>query len=241
MFAVVDVDRLTEQWLTRVQALKVLTEERALLGSVVRGWLEALEKPDDATDVAERVALYGRSLGTDGQPASAAVLQGVLLRDILAASPDIDPEIVTRSTELIRILADAHALGSLEREKLRARRARQSAAPVLCIAGVGVIGFIADTADADLVDGVVARVLRECAGRGERQAIIDIGGARREDQLIHRTIAGFTTSSDAERYHLVVTGLASLSRTRMALEELKANFERLTLAETLDEFLAQTE
>ncbi len=238
MFFDVDVDALTEQWLGRVQALKVLTEDRTLLGSVVRGWLEALQKPDDATDLSERVALYGRSLGTDGQPASAAVLQGVLLRDILAAA-DAGEDIVTRTTGLIRILADAHALGSLEREKLRARRARQSAAPVLCIAGVGVIGFVADTADADLVDGVVARVLRECAGRGERQAIIDIGGARREDQLIHRTIAGFTTSGDADRYHLVVTGLGPVSRTRIALEGLNANFERLTLAETLDGFLAQ--
>ena len=140
--------------------------------------------------------------------------------------------------ELVRILADAHALGALEREKARARRARQAAAPVLCLPKRAVVGFVADTADADLLDGVMARVLRECAGRGVKEAVLDVAGSRREDELLHRTIAGFAASPESKRVVLVVTGLASVARCRAQLEDLGADLSEVKLFDALDRYLS---
>lgn len=230
------------QWIEALSEARVLTESKAALESQLGPWLVALEAAGSGDEGARSellrlVALYGRALGAEGRPASAAVMQVTLLDRLYRAQGPISPALAATLDEMLRVIADAHDLGASQRLRQRQLRGLKEWSPVLRWADRAVIGFLVGGMEAELVDAIFGRVLRECAGTGVEHAVIDVFGAPPDDELLHHTVRGFAEAKDLERYHLTITGLRNPEATRRALDALGVDRRRVTLLDDLQRYL----
>ena len=236
-----DAVRLARIWAERVAAARASPDSVEVLETLAAGWLAPLlADPSGEDDEAFRqVAFHARNLGASGLLASQSVLQAVFLRDILSETLGPNAPLTRRAEHLIRLAADAHATGASQRQSALARRARIEAAPIIHLPGIAIVGFAAATDDPDLMDSLVGRLLRECAGHGETHAVVDVRGAPTEDPLLHRTLAGFSHRDPGTRYTLVVTGLAEPEVTRAAVADLGARLASLGFAASVETWLTE--
>ena len=116
--------RLHEAWLARLEEAHVTMGTREAVGHELGRWLDFLGPAADgdesiAHELYKLVAFHARNLGAEGRPASAALMQVLLLEDAVnEAVPE--PKLLARVLrEVTRVVADAHSLGSSERAKNR--------------------------------------------------------------------------------------------------------------------------
>ena len=233
------------EWMTALTAARVLTDTREAMEAQLGPWLSALEAAGAGDDAAKGellrlVALYGRALGAEGKPASAAVLQVALLDRAFRGRGPISDHLSATLDEMLRVIADAHDLGATQRLRQRNLRALRESSPVFRWADRAVIGFLIGGMEAELVDAMFGRVLRECAGAGVDHAVIDVFGAPPDDQLFHHTIRGFADAKELDRYHLTITGLRDPEATRRALDQLGVDRRRVTLLPDLQRYLSDS-
>ncbi|MCK6547527.1 hypothetical protein L6R52_16885 [Myxococcota bacterium] len=224
-------DRIRGEWIHRLESAHVLMGPREAIAHELGRWLEHLGPAASGDESAARelhklVAFHARALGAEGRPASAALTQVLLLEDAIdavAASPALRP--VFR--ELLRIVADAHALGASERAKNRHQLEIRDFSPVVRLGETALLGFLLGSMESDLIDAMLGRLLRETVRTGATHVVLDAFGAARDNDTFHHTIAAFQRHEIGGRVHLTITGLRDPDATRDALAALGCNMDRL--------------
>ncbi len=202
------------------------------------GWLQLIATLDNADrdELLRQVALHARNLGTEGRPASAAIMQVYLLEEALRhAECEMQP-LRPCLVELLRVVADAHALGASCRQDRRFKD-RLGASPIITLPNQAVLGFLVGSMQAELIDTVLGRLLRAAAGCDEAKTILDVSGAPKDDETFHRSLHGFATAPDFAGMTLIVCGLEDPETTRAALTKLKTPSGRLFVVNCLEDAL----
>jgi hypothetical protein len=187
----------------------------------LEGWIELLYAARDGdagaeTDLYRLIAMHGRRLGQEGRPASAAILQPLLLEDTLEAELGVDHPFRSHVRELVKIVADAHALGQGERTENAHDKMLRTSSPVLRLGQRAVVGWLIGPLRPDTIDAVVGRLFAECAGAGAPMAILDLSTAGPPTDVFFRTVAGYSKSDVAKKYRLVITGVDETAREQIA-------------------------
>ncbi|MEQ8276759.1 MAG: hypothetical protein RMA76_26805 [Deltaproteobacteria bacterium] len=229
VFGLATDDLTLTAWLERLAAARVTMAGAEAVASEFAGWLELLERATEGDSSAEGdlyrlCAMHGRRLGQEGRPASAAILQPLLLADVLGP----DHRFAGRVRELVKIIADAHALGTTERLETRQNKMLRTSTPVLRVPGA-VVGWIVGPMLADTIDAIAGRLFAECAAAGASKAILDLSTAQAPNDVFFRTIAGYTKSDIAPKYRLVLTGVEDIDATRAAIAALGADVSRFEI------------
>jgi hypothetical protein len=215
----------------------------AHLASELEGWLvlfaAALEGDRSAHgDLRRLVAMAARRWCSQGRPASTSVSRLLALEDALFAVLGPDHGLDGPARELVRIAADAHALGQSERERALAERGLIEATPVLSFGESLVAGFLLCSMAPDNLDALMGRLMRMAVGSGASTVLIDVAGAPPDDDRFHRTIAGFLESEVAHGRTLVISGLRDPEATLAALRAQQAPLARLEVAESASAVIA---
>jgi hypothetical protein len=232
------MDAVLDLWIRRLEEHRVHMAPIPALRSQLSGWLQLIATLDqtDKDDLLRQVALHARNLGTEGRPASAAIMQVHLLEEALRhAECELSP-LRPYLTEMLRVVADAHALGASSRQA-RNFRDRLGQAPIVTLPGQAVLGFLVGGMQAELIDTVLGRLLRAGAGCDEAKTILDVSAAPRDDETFHRSLFGFASAPEFEGMTLVVCGLEDPEVTKIALQRLKTPEGRLFVVNGLDEAL----
>lgn len=234
---------LLDAWLSQLARDKLLMADREALRAELGAWLELLERgaAGDAGAHAELlrfVALHCKGLGYDGRPASAVVMQVTGLEDALVArGTPPDSKLRSIAREMIRVAADAQALGQSERLQERAQNELKHRSPVFRLP-TAVVGCLVGGMRAELMDSLLGRVLRECTRHGLDQVILDLSSADEPDDRFFRTIQGLFTSPDVPPVSVTLTGLRDLDSARAALQKLGVDTRRLRLSGELGEVVS---
>jgi hypothetical protein len=245
-----DFDKMKRQiadaWLDRVESAHVMMGPREATKNELSRWLDYLgpaadEDASSSHELYKLVAFHARSLGADGRPASAALMQVLLLEDVIGESMKAgDKPLSLVLREMIRVVADAHALGSSERAKNRHNLEIRDFSPVIRVGEKTIMGFLLGNMDADLIDAMMGRLLRETVRTGADVVVLDTFGAARDNELFHRTVQAFLRSEVGCRVTLVLTGLRDVEATRNALKDLGCNMDRLRFESDINTAIAQT-
>lgn len=224
--------RLHAEWLSRLEAAHVLMGAREGVGIELNRWLSQLGPSADgdlsaAHELYKLVAFHARGLGAEGRPASAALTQALLLEDSLRSLVEITPPLRDVLREILRVVADAHALGHSERAKNRHHLEIRDFSPVIRVGERTIMGFLLGAMESDLVDAMIGRLLREAARTDADRVVLDTFGAARDNDTFHRTLQAFMRSEIGCRVNLVLTGLRDAEATRAALQALGCNMERI--------------
>lgn len=233
------LDPVLAAWLGHLEANQVQMAPLAGLKSELSGWLKLLATDDlaDRDTLMRQVAFHARNLGAEGRPASAAVMQALLLEDGLRAA-GVDPSPwAPRIREMVRVVADAHALGASVRLQ-RSFHERLVRAPLVRIPGRAMVAFLVGGMQAELIDSVLGRLLRAGAGSDEPLTILDVSGAPDDDQTFHRSLHGFATRPDFRGLTLQVCGLRDPEATQRALDQLSTPKDRVVLHARLEDVWA---
>jgi hypothetical protein len=167
-------------------------------------------------------------------------MQLVLLEDVLS---ELTPEAPTRgiTREMLRVAADAHALGTREQQEARYHRQIRDFTPLVHLeGGRTVLAFLLGPMTPDLIDAALGRLLRECARNEATTAVIDMFGAEADDDRFHRTIRALLEEPPGRKLTLVLTGLRDAETTRAALSNLGADVARVRFEVSLNEYLARS-
>jgi hypothetical protein len=217
--------KLIEAWLDRLEGAHVLMGNRDAAMSELMRWLDYLGPTADgdqstAHELHKLVAFHARNLGAEGRPASAALMQILLLEDALeavgqrgseatedrgsarsreppkAAPLEAEDRTVLAPTlrELLRVVADAHALGASERARNRHHLEIRDFSPVVRLGEKSIMGFLLGNMDGDLIDAMMGRLLRETVRSGADVVVLDTFGAARDNDTFHRTVQAFQRS-----------------------------------------------
>ena len=188
------------------------------------GWSEA--------ELYRIVALHTRNLGADGHPASAALMQALLLQETLMSSAANKAPMDRVIREILRVVADAHALGHSQRIRKKHRNQLRDGSPVFSHHGT-TTGCLIGQIDAELLDQVCTRIIREAQCSQATRVVIDVSGATIDPELFRRTLGDFSQVEGIEQAKIIVSGASTtLART---LGELKN--EGLSFTERLSEAL----
>lgn len=231
-----------ESWVSQLAQEKLLMAEREALTAELGSWLQLLEAgaagdPGATSELLRLVALHCKTLGYDGRPASAVVMQIARLEDaFLAQGPTPTPAVLRSIREMVRVAADAQALGQSERLKERAIDELKHRSPVFHLPHA-VLGCLMGAMRAELMDALLGRMLRECTRHGLDQLILDISCADDPDDRFFRTIHGLFTSPDVPPVSLTITGARDVGAMRAALHKLGVDTPRLRYAAELGEVL----
>lgn len=220
-------------WLERLRAAGVTMAQAEAAASEFGGWLELLDRAVDGDASAEGdlyrlSAMHGRRLGQEGRPASAAILQPLLLADTLDTELGTGHRFAGHVRELVKIVADAHALGHTERLENKQNKLLRTSTPILRTAN-GVVGWIVGPMLADTIDAIVGRLFAECAAAGAERAVLDLSTAQPPNDVFFRTVAGYTKSDIAPKYRLVLTGVEDPDAMRAAIAKLGADTTRFDI------------
>lgn len=230
---------LLDAWLTKLEAAHVLMGAREAAEAELGRWLSYLSQAASGDDSAERelfklVAFHARGLGAEGRPASAALMQAVLLQDVVIGiygakpgSPAPPSGLLAVLRELLRVVVDAHALGSSERTKLRHHLEIRDFSPVIRLGSKTIVGFLLGAMERDLIDAMIGRLLREAARTHADEVVLDVFGAARDNETFQRTIQAFLRSEVGCRIRLTLSGLRDAEGTKRALAALGCNMERV--------------
>lgn len=237
--------RIRMEWLSRLEAGHVLMGAREAVAAELDRWLGQLGAaiegdPAAAHELYKLVAFHARALGAEGRPASAALMQALLLEDTLASIPALDASGRTILREIQRVVADAHALGHSERSRNRHHLEIRDFSPVIRVGEKTIMGFLLGAMDSDLIDAMVGRLLREAARHEADVVVLDTFGAARDNDTFHRTIQAFMRSEIGCRIKLVLTGLRDAQATKQALAALGCNMDRIRFEADINAAIAQT-
>lgn len=238
----IPIPQVLESWVSLLAREKLLMAEREGLRAEFGSWLELLDAGaagdvGASAELLRLVALHTKGLGYDGRPSSAVVMQVARLQDALLAQETApDPAILRLVGEMVRVAADAQALGQSDRLQERALNELKHRSPVFRLPHA-VLGCLVGAMRAELMDALLGRMLRECTRHGLDQLILDVSSADDLDDRFYRTIQGLFTSPDVPPVSLTLTGLRDLDGARAALAELGVDTRRLRLASELGEVL----
>ena len=196
-----------ERWLDVLGDAGALIGGRAATKARLEGWvpwLEAAAAGDQSAqaELLRIVALDARNLAQEGRAASSAIAQPLLLERAWPTSSDAR----RLSHLLVRVAADAHALGAAGVRDAAHRRLLARRTPIIPI-GTGWLGFMVGAIDPDVLDGVLGRLLQVAAGSGAAEVALDLSGAEPPDALLARTLLGFVTVDTGPVRRLTVTGV----------------------------------
>lgn len=237
------IQSVLEGWVSVLAKEKLLMAEREGVTAEFGHWLQLLYAGagGDAGATSELfrlVALHCKALGHEGRPASAVVMQIATLRELLLhESPAPAPALLRLVQEMVRVAADAQALGQSERLEERGIDLLKHRSPVFSLEKV-VVGCLVGPMQAELLDSLFARVLRECVRHGIDQIVVDIAAADEADDRFFRTIHGLLTSPDVPPVSVIISGVRDLDAAAMALRALGVDTPRLRLVTSLREVLA---
>ena len=226
---------LLDRWLDELSTAEALIGDRNATAARLEGWIPLLEAAvagDEAAlaELLRIVALDARNLAQEGRPASTVIAQPLLLS---GAWPE--PAALTLSQLLVRVTADAHALGCAEAKESRQRALLARHLPVLPV-GRGWLGFLVGPLGSDVIDGVFGRLLTAAAGTASSEIAVDIAGAEAPGglgALFLRTLEGFATADTGPVERLVVTGAPAGAMTE-ALADRRVSPERVTVGRLND-------
>lgn len=221
--------KIHADWLARLEGAHVLMGAREGIAAELGRWLDPLlaagaGDQSAAHELYKLVAFHARGLGGEGRPASAALMQVLLLQDAVGPA---EPPLAEVLRELLRIVVDAHALGASERSRNRHHLEIRDFSPVVRLGEHTVIGFLLGAMDSDLIDAMIGRLLRETARSGARHVVLDAFGAARDNDTFHRTIQAFLRSEVGSGVHFTLCGLRDTESTREALEQVGCRMDRL--------------
>jgi hypothetical protein len=237
--------QLADAWLERLEREHVLMGQREATRSALERWLDYLgptAEGDQSTahELYKLVAFHARNLGAEGRPASAALMQIILLEDALKETlPDPPSAITGVVREMMRVVADAHALGSGERARSRHHLEIRDFSPVIRLQDKTILGFLLGAMESDLIDAMMGRLLRETARSGADVVVLDTFGAARDNELFHRTVHAFQRSEVGCRVTLVLTGLRDTEATKAALRATGCNMERIRFEPDVNSAIVQ--
>ncbi len=237
---------LAAAWLDRLESAHVLMGSREPARNELSRWLDYLgpaAEGDQSTahELYKLVAFHARNLGAEGRPASAALMQIILLEEALQEALKEVPRSITQITrEMMRVVADAHALGSSERSKNRHHLEIRDFSPVIRLGEKTIMGFLLGSMESDLIDAMMGRLLRETARTSADVVVLDTFGAARDNELFHRTVQAFTRSEVGCRVTLVLTGLRDPEATKTALKAMGCNMERIRFEPDANTAIGQT-
>lgn len=233
---------MLDAWVRRMAAAKVLMGEKEGIEAELSGWLELLDRAVAGeawaeTELSRLVALHARNLGAEGRPASAVLMQIILLDETLqeVGRADQTRELIQH---LLRLVADAHEAGVTQRLTAKHRKRLSAMAPVIRLGDRAVVGFLLGPMQPELLDALVGRVLREAVRSGAKVAVIDCLGADRDDEIFHRTIAAMQKQPPGDRLRLILTGLRDPDRSRQELERFGVDLERVQVEEDINAVVA---
>ena len=203
---------LLERWLDELDAAGALIGNRQATAARLEGWvpwLEAAARGDEAAqaELLRIVAFDARNLAQEGRPVSTVLWQPLLLEE---AWPGERAEGARLSRLLVRVAADAHALGTAAMMDARQRALLARRSPVIPI-GARWLGFMLGPMAEEVIDGVIGRLLQAAAGSGSTDVALDICGAEPPNALFVRTLEGFATADTGPVSRLTVTGAPSES------------------------------
>lgn len=246
-------DTLHDLWLARLEEAHVMMGRREAVAHEFRRWLEFIGPAADgdessAHELYKLVAFHARNLGAEGRPASAALMQALLLEDAVrttvaagaAPAGAAWPALQQVLREVMRVVADAHALGSSERTRNRHHLEIRDFSPVIRLGPRTVIGFLLGAMEGDLIDAMMGRLLRETVRTGAEVVVLDAFGAARDNDTFHRTVQAFTRSEVGCRVTLVLTGLRDVEATRAALAAIGCSMERVRFEPDVNTAIARS-
>lgn len=217
------------RWIDALESNHVLMGPREGVAAALQRWLDLFFPATEgdrasAHELYKLVAFHARGLGADGRPASAALMQVLLLEDALGAKSE---RTASEARELKKIVADAHALGASERAKNRHHLEIRDFSPVVRLGDKTILGFLLGAMESDLIDAMTGRLLREAARSGADHVILDCFGAARDNDTFHRTVQAFLRHEIGCRVTLTLSGIRDVDGTRSALLQLGCNMERV--------------
>jgi hypothetical protein len=239
------MERILEAWLDQIAAEQLAVSSQEALAAELSGWLALLGPASEGDAPAKHellklIALHARSLGYEEKPASATVLRIALLQDAhLEAHGQIPPKTREIIRWMIRVAADAHALGQAERLSAKHQREIRDFSPIVRLDDQTVLAFMLGPMSPELIDAILGRLLRECASCSAKVAVLDVFGAAAADDRFHRTIAELLESEPGKKLTLVLAGLRDADPTKAALQKLGVDLSRLRFVEHVNQFLAR--
>lgn len=231
-------ERILAGWLERAAAAKLLTPNREVAQSQVDGWLDLLlAETESSAELDRLVAFECRNLGQTGRPASATISSLLALEDSVKDELGKDHPATAHARELVKIAADAHALGHGQRLEASHQKLLSTSTPVLRFKDKAVVGWLMGPILADAIDALLGRVFSSCAGTGAPIAIVDISAAEPPNDLLYRTIEGYAASDVAPKFRLVLTGVPDVDAVRATLNDRGVDTSKVGLHAQLEAFL----
>lgn len=221
-----------ERWLDALDAAGALIGDRAATKARLEGWVPWIDAAAGGDDAAQAellriVALDASNLAQEGRAASSAVTQPLLLDRAWPTPTEAQRRLAHL---LVRVAADAHALGAAGVKDLARSRLLARHTPIVPI-GRGCLGFIIGPIGPDVVDGVIGRLLQVAAGVGATEVALDLSGAEPPNALLSRTLAGFVTVDTGPVRRLTVTGVEAPDALAEVLHRKQVPDERVTVSE----------
>jgi hypothetical protein len=236
---------MLDAWIARMAAAKVLMADERALRAELSGWLELLDlviagEKWAEDELSRLVSFRARNLGAEGRPASACLLQIMLLGDVLAeAQPEARAASKRLIEEMLQLVADAHEAGVTQRLAAKHRARLATVAPVFRLGERTVVGFVIGPMIGELLDALFGRLLREASRTDATVMVVDCFGGDDEGEVFYRTIAGVQKTPPGDRMHIVVSSVKSNEVARRGLERAGADMLRVRLADDVHEALAQ--
>ncbi len=228
---------LLERWLDQLESASALIESRTATAQRLEGWIPWLEAAmgNDESARAELmriVALDARNLAQEGRPASTVITQPLLLS---TAWPEFSESALELSHLLVRVAADAHALGNAEVKDARQRILLARHSPIVPTP-VGWLGYLIGPMVPDVIDGVFGRLLQAAATTAAAEVAVDVSGAEGPNPLFVRTLEGFAEADTGSVLRLTVTGVDGTELTQ-ELARRSVPLHRVSVA-ALEDWLA---
>ncbi|MFO0725158.1 MAG: hypothetical protein U1E65_15360 [Myxococcota bacterium] len=232
-------------WAQRVSAERLFQRDKESALTEMAAWLPLIDAASRGDADAERelyklVAFFGRSTGMEGLPPSTGIARLILLGEaITEVDPPSAPRALITLRALIRVAADAHALGQGERHNIERIKELREYSPVFRWSPTTVVGFLLGSMASEVLDPLIGRLLREAAASGARRVILDVSGAPPDDDRFHRTIEEILGKNAELRVELVLSGLRDPERTLSALRAVGTDLSRVSLIRGLGELSAE--
>ena len=200
MMRPMQVGHVQKAWTAELEAAGI-----AIDAAVAEHWLRLLAGAEPGREeLAGLVALYARSLGEEGRPASLSVRQLTELIRVLSMHGE-----PTEAVEaLLVVAADAHSLGSVSRLEHRRVEFLRTRLPVFELPGGRVLAFALDPLNGELLDVLVGRAFTLAAGSGCGEVIFELSAVEDLDErLLLDTFATFPRHELADEVRLVLSGV----------------------------------
>jgi len=170
-------------------------------------WLAARAGDEpSAFDLLERAALDARDAGERGRTASQTLEPWIRLARIHATAEDLELQ-----GRLVRVAADAHALGAVWRNERAHRDAMTHESPIAALPGGVVVAWLWGPPERSVLDGVLDRLFRRAVATGARYAVVDLSRLSPLDDTVRATLYGIPDAGLPSAVLVVVCGLSDAS------------------------------